>query len=203
MISDPTILAAINSGDKEMLLLADIGWPTGNVYVHSRVGEKFWDNRKWIGVGQFGSIEPAATGTQLGDLMMMLQTIDLAIVNEAVSDNAVGSDVKIYLGCMDEHHRIIAAELLIYRFIGRVSTKTDVVKTVQLSLMGARARFRAAKSYLRYSAKSWRKLYPGDSYCDDVEALASGPLNSYEGSNKVGVGIGRGERGGSARGPRR
>lgn len=192
MISNPTLLAAMSSDDpNKLLLLADINWPTGHVYIQSRIGEKFWNNRKWIGVGQYGSVERAQSGSQLGDLMMMLQTIDLAVVNDAVSDNAVARDVKIYLGCMDENRRIEAAELIIYRFIGNVGVDSDTVKKIQLSLVGARARFRAAKNYLRYSAKAWRKLYPGDSYCDDIEGLQSGPLSSYDGSNAVGSGIGR------------
>ena len=178
----------MNNDVSRLLFLADINWPTGHVYTHSRAGEKYWDNRKWIGVGQFASIESAASGVQLGDMNMTLQTTDLAIVNDAIKDNAVGRDVKIYLACTDEHRRIIAAELIIYRFIGRVPVETGPVNTVQLNLMGARARFKSAKKLLRYSAKSWRKAYPGDSYCDKVEALASSPLNTYDGSNSVGSG---------------
>lgn len=191
MISDPTIVNAMNNDVSRLLFLADINWPTGHVYTHSRAGEKYWDSRKWIGVGQFASIENASSGVQLGDMNMTLQTTDLAIVNDAVKDNAVGRDVKIYLACTDEHRRIIAAELIIYRFIGRVPVETGPVNTIQLNLVGARARFKSAKKHLRYSAKSWRKAHPGDSYCDDVEALASSPLNTYDGSNSVGKG-GRG-----------
>ncbi|PRO74942.1 hypothetical protein C6Y40_03875 [Alteromonas alba] len=192
MISNPTILNAMNTDVSRLLFLADINWPTGHVYTHSRAGEKYWDSRKWIGVGQFASIENASSGVQLGDMNMTLQTTDLAIVNDAIKDNAVGRDVKIYLACTDEHRRIIAAELIIYRFIGRVPVETGPVNTIQLNLVGARARFKSAKKHLRYSAKSWRRAYPDDSYCDDVEALASSPLNTYDGSNSVGRG-GRGD----------
>lgn len=187
MISNPLILDAMNNDVTRLLFLADINWPTGHVYTHSRAGEKYWDSRKWIGVGQFASIENASSGVQLGDMNMTLQTTDLAIVNDAIKDNAVGRDVKIYLACTDEHRRIIAAELIIYRFIGRVPVETGPINTVQLNLVGARARFQQAKKHLRYSAKSWRKAHPGDSYCDDVEALASSPLNTYGTSNAVGV----------------
>ena len=188
MISNPIILNAMNTDVSRLLFLADINWPTGHVYTHSRAGEKYWDSRKWIGVGQFASIENASSGMQLGDMNMTLQTTDLAIVNDAVKDNAVGRDVKIYLACTDEYRRIIAAELIIFRYIGRVPVETGPINTVQLSLVGARARFKSAKKHLRYSAKSWRKAYPGDSYCDKVEALASSPLNTYDGSNSVGKG---------------
>lgn len=195
MISNPIILNAMNNDVSRLMFLADINWPTGHVYTHSRVGEKYWDGKTWIGVGQFAAIESATSGEQLGDMNMTLQTTELAIVNDAITDNAVGRDVKIYLACTDEFRRIIAAEIIIYRFIGRVSSETGPINTIQLSLMGARARFRSAKNHLRYSAKSWRKSYEGDSYCDDVEALASSPLNTYDGSNAVGKGGGGGGRG--------
>lgn len=188
MISDPLILDAMNSDVSRLLSLVYIDWPTAPVYLHTRVGEKYWDGQIWTGVGSLGSIDAATTGSQQGQINLVLNTVDLAVVNEAIKDDAVGREVKVYLACTDENRRIIAAELIIYRLIGDVNSETGNVHRIQLATEGARARFRSAKTYQRYSPKAWRKTHPNDSYCDDVEALAASGLSNSSGSHAVGSG---------------
>ena len=188
MISNPIILNALQYDVSSLLNLVYIDWPTAPVRMHSRIGEKYWDGQIWTGVGALGSIGKASSAAKPGQVNMSLSTTDLGIVSDATRDDAIGRAVKVYLACLDEHRRIVAAELTIYRFINDVNTETGPINDIVITADTARARFRNSTNYIRYSPAAWRQKYPDDSYCDDIEALAASGLPNESGSNKVGTG---------------
>jgi hypothetical protein len=195
MITDPVILTAITQDVQRLLLLCHIAWPTGDVYTHTRTSQKMWDGRVWYGVGEFASISAIENGTKPGRLQLSLQINDQALLNEVKQDDAVGSSVKLYLAVLDENRRITAAQLVSHKTIADIGLSHDALSTLSIECAGIRERFSTAKDYTVMSAAEWRAKYPNDSYCDDIEAIAKGPLSSYSGSAAVGTSGGRGKRG--------
>ncbi|GAB3021761.1 hypothetical protein [Bowmanella dokdonensis] len=188
MILNPTVEAALAQDEKRGLLMCHIEWPSGEVYTHSRVGEKRWDNRTWIGVGEFANIGTVESGVKTGRLSLQLRVNDEALLNEAIQDDAVGSAVRLYLGVMNEKRRITAVQLIHYGFVAATPVSYEPVPVISIEVAGHRERRNRPRENLRFSANAWRHRHPGDSYCDDVEALSKGPLNGYSGSNAVGRG---------------
>ena len=186
MITDPIVLAALQQDIGRLLVLIYIDWQSGPVYVHSRVGQKRWDDKTWLGVGELGQISGLAAGMQVGQFTLILNSPDISLLNETNQDNVVGRSVKVYLAAMDEHRRIIATNLVAYKFISSVANKPGKVHQVSIECGGPRDRFKSAKTNARFSSAAWREKYPDDSYCDELEALAKGPLSSYSGNQSVG-----------------
>lgn len=197
MITNPTILAEFDRNVARLLVLVFIDWPTGPVYLHSRIGEKRWDGQTWLGLGELGQISGLENGSQSGRLRLTLHTPDVAHTSEAVRDDAVGRSVKVYLAAMDDSRRITAAQLIAHKWIAATPLTHGKLHGIHIECGGPRERFRNAKNSQRLSSGSWRAQYPNDSYCDDVEELGKGPLPTYTGSAAVGGGgVGGGGRGG-------
>lgn len=187
MIVDPLIIDAIEADVKRLIVLCYINWPTGAIRVHNRVGEKRWDNETWLGIGEMGQVSGIQGGSQIGSFNLTFNSPDISLLSEVNQDDAIGSEVKLYYGALDANRRISAAQLIAYRFVSDISTVPGKVHQAVIACGGARERFKNAKDYHRFSAAAWREKYPNDSYCDDVEALAKGPLSSYSGNNAVGT----------------
>lgn len=191
MITDPIILAALDADVKRLVVMSHIAWPTGDVFVHSRIGEKRFNSNTWIGIGEMGKISGLDSGAQISRFNLEFNSPDIVLLNEASKNDAIGSEVKLYLGAMDQNRRIVAAQLIAFKVVVEVNVLPGKIHGVSIACGGPRERYKTAKENNRFSAAAWRARYPDDSYCDDVEALAKGPLSSYSGVNAVGTGVGR------------
>lgn len=196
MISNPVVLAALQADVKRLCVLVDCDWPSGPVYIHNRLGEKYWDNKVWHGIGEMGQISQLNAGGQSGEFNLTLNSADISLLNEANKDDAVGRAVKLYLAALDANRRIAGTDLIAYRFINSVGLKPGNVHQLNISCGAARMRRKTPQQVERLSAAAWRAVYPNDSYCDEVEALGKGPLSSYGGENAVGSDGGDSKRGG-------
>lgn len=187
MITNSVLIDTIVEHPGRIVMLCDLAWPNGSIYAHNRAGEKYWDDKVWLGVGSFASFGNIEQGPQTGQLSLSLQVIDPALVSESIRDDAVGREVKLYMAALADNHRIVAAQLISYQLIAEVTVDYDTVPVINLKCGSHRERHKNAKSYARMTANAWRDKYPDDSYCDDIEAITKGPLSSYSGSQTVGA----------------
>lgn len=185
---DPTIVSLFESADKSAIMMVEIDWPTGTVRMHDGVGPQYWDNQTWHGVGSLGSISELTEGETVGDAQLNLVTNDTALIAEAVKDDAAGSQVKIYLGVLNEFMQVSAVALMYSGYINETPVQYKNPPTISVDLVDLEHRWGAPKQYTRYTAAAQRSIYPTDSYCDDVERIAKGPLSSYSAGNSVGRG---------------
>lgn len=187
MITNPLILSAISQDVSRLITLCHVSLPSGEVYAHTRIGQKVWDGNVWEGLGEIAKISGMQSADKVSRLNLDLQVTDPLLTAEVRDDGVIASPVKLYLGVMNEDNRIVAAELVSYKLIADVMIDHDPVTTISLACSGHRERFRNAKEYLRLTATSWREKHPGDSYCDDVAAIAKGPLSTYQGGDRIGT----------------
>ena len=187
MITNPIILAAFEQDITRLMLMFHIQWPSGDVYTHTRSSQKYWDGRIWYGVSDYASISGMQSGSKAQRLELCLQVPSPQFVSEANEDGIIGSQVKMYIAALDDKRRVSASELVAFKLISDINITHDPVTLIKLMCGGHRERFRSAKEYLRLSKNAWRARHPNDSYCDDVAAIAKGPLNSYSGSEKLGT----------------
>lgn len=190
MIDNPTVLANLQSETMRLVVLVEVDTPSGLVNVHTRIGQKYWDGKIWQGVGELGQITGLASGKRVGQFTLVLNSPDISLLNETNQEGLIGRQVKLWLCSMNAHRRIDAANLIAFKYVSSIVNKPGKVHQVSITCGSARERFKSAKENHRFTSAAWRKRYPGDSYCDEIEALAKGPLSSYEGSQRVGRGVG-------------
>jgi hypothetical protein len=184
-ILDPEIESLFNADPKCAIALVQIEWPTGTVRAHNGAGPQIWGGYTWWGTGELGSIGVIKEGSAAGQIQLTLNTTDSAQIAEVVGDDAAGSEVRIYLAALDENMRIAAAQLMYLGFVNDTPVQYDDPPTISVDCVGVEYRWNSAREHSRYTSAHQRALYPTDSYCDDVEAIAKGPLSSYGGSNTV------------------
>jgi hypothetical protein len=191
-ILDSDIEQYFSADSRSAVLLVHIEWPTGPVFTHTGAGPQRWADETWYGTGEQGSIGIIKDGDTAGQLELTLVTNDPAMLAEVVGDDAAGSKVKIYLGALDENMRIAATQLIYSGFVNQTPISYDDPASISVDCVGIEYRWNQAKEHTRYTSAAQRSAYPTDSYCDDVEAIAKGPLSSYSASEKVGSSGGSG-----------
>jgi hypothetical protein len=186
MITNPVILHAIANAQSKLITLCHVALDSGDVYAHTKIGEKVWNGQIWLGLGELAKITGMQSADKTSRISIDLHVNDVTLINEIRRENVIASPIKLYLGVLDDDNRIAAAELVSYKVIADVNIDHDVVSVIQFACAGHRERFKNAKEYLRLTPTMWRDKHPGDSYCDDVAALAKGPLTTYQGSDRLG-----------------
>ena len=193
-ILNAALEALLSLPEKRAILMVGIAWPSGTVRAHEGIGPINWNGHTWYGVGEFGRIGMIEEGTDAGRLQLELATADVAQLNEALRDDAAGSEVRVYLAGLNASMQLQAAQLIYFGYVNNTPVSYDP-RTIGVDCVGVEHRWNRPKQHTRYNAACQRALYPNDSYCDDVENVAKGPLSSYSGGQSVGGG-GRGGGGG-------
>ncbi|MBU2979002.1 hypothetical protein [Alteromonas sp. C1M14] len=197
-ILHPTIESLLSGEEKRACLMGSIVWPSGIVRFHNGLGTLRHDGENWYGVGELGSI----SGIKEGDdstTTLTLQTADASQIEEAVRDDAAGGEVRLYLGALDEHMRLAHVQLMMLGIVNKTPVKYSAPPSISVEVVSLTSRWNHPKRYTKYNAASQRAIYPTDSFFDDVENVAKGPLNSYSGSNAVSSGGAAGNGGDNKR----
>lgn len=194
-ILEPEVEAELAKPNKIAAVMGVINWSTGPVRFHNGIGVIRADSEDWYGVGEMGDINEIINGDRL---TLVLNTSDAAQVTEAVKDDATGGEVRLYLAVFDEYMRYKARQLIFLGFINKTTVSYKAPPSISVECISYGYRWNQPKNYTTYNAASQRALYPNDSFCDDVENVAKGPLSSYSGSQSVG-GTGSTKKTGSTR----
>ncbi|GEA06229.1 hypothetical protein KUL42_09900 [Alteromonas sp. KUL42] len=181
---DPQIENLLSSDSKMACIMGEIEWPTGIVRFHDGVGTLIWQGESYYGLGGAGSVDIIKEGTA-PTIKLNLQTSDAALVSEAIKDDAAGGDVRLYLGVFNENQQLTARQLVYAGLINKTPVRYSAPPTISVDVNSYAHRWNQPKRYTTYSKASQRSVYPNDSFFDDVEAVAKGPLSSYSGSNSV------------------
>jgi len=172
----------------EMINLVELDWPTGMVRLHSGIGPVKYAGNEYQGVGQLGSIDSLSDTGEVGDtgLSLTLSGLDAALVASVIDDDAVGCAGRVYLGVLDEHQRLLDANV-IPLFAG-TAKRTPVRQgenpqiTVELVSDSIAHNQRAGD---RYTDNCQQRRHPGDRFFRYSEVMADKPF--YWGSKKDGL----------------
>tara|TARA_B100002003_G_scaffold250761_1_gene291433 strand:- start:774 stop:1376 length:603 start_codon:yes stop_codon:yes gene_type:complete len=176
---------------KQAITMVEINWPSGTVYAHDGVGPIVWNGHTWYGVGQHADLGDIEDSSLDQSFTLTLRTASLNDVAEAVRDDAGGREVIIYLGGLDDDMRLVDVHPMASGFINTTPVGYELPPTISVECVGLDYRWNFAKRHTSYNSAIHRELYPTDSYCDDVESVASSPLTSYSSENAVSAGARR------------
>ena len=180
-----TLQTLFSQSVKQGIVMVEVDWPSGKVFTHDGVGPVYANQETWYGVGQFANISKIKDSSKDDGFTLTLQTASINDVAEAVRDDAVGREVRVYLGGLDSDMRLVEMHPLTAGYINSTPVSYGKPPTITVECVGVDYRWNFAKRHTSYNATIQRELYPTDSYCDDVESVASSPLTSYSSENAV------------------
>ncbi|BDM66220.1 hypothetical protein NFHSH190041_36720 (plasmid) [Shewanella sp. NFH-SH190041] len=171
------LLAEYEKSNKRPVLLIRMALPDGVLRVNSHVIELPFQNEIYLPVGGAGKIgQVKENGTvQPHKLSLTLSSLDPAMLHTAMNVNYMGCEVKIFMGMLDEHYQLIAAQL---RFKGRIVGmplrygNTNTIDVQVSSRFEDWSRVRAK----RYSSADQEARYPGDKFCDFAPQMVERPI---------------------------
>lgn len=180
----PEIEAGLANDNRMAVIMGELTWPTGTARFHNGMGTLIWDGENYYGLGGVGSIDVIKEG-DAPTIKLNISTSDTNLVAEALRDDAAGGDVRLYLCVFNENQQLTARQLMYAGLINKTPVRYSDAVTISVDVNSYAHRWNQPKRYTTYSSASQRAIYPDDSFFDDVEAVAKGPLSSYSGSNSV------------------
>ncbi|KGJ88688.1 hypothetical protein ND2E_3876, partial [Colwellia psychrerythraea] len=121
---------------------------------------------------------------------------DTTLVRDVLAEDPIGNSAELDIVVLDENLRILDGDVLFSGTIGDLDVvKSDIAK-VTISLVDWLEVWNRPIENNLYSDSAQQALYPGDKFFDQVELLASKPLNSGVAGSPVGSGGGTGGGGG-------
>lgn len=156
---------ALSKPHVELAYAAYVEAPSGDVRVHSGIGELVINSQLFSGLGTLGSISPQKMdgGTEAKQLNLSLSLIDSAMVAMALNESVVGSYTEIYLVAMNQDGSIDEAQVF---FAGKISSVSAVIGDEnQVTYSCANELDEWDKTPAdRYTDDSHQQRYPGDRF---------------------------------------
>ncbi len=188
----PQLESILSQSEKNVCIMGTVEWPSGIARFHNGAGPLKWEGETYWGVANKGMVKVIEEG-RAPRLSLSLTTPDLSVLSEALRDDAAGGEVRLYIGGFNSDQQLVTTQLIYLGIVNRTPANYTSPPEILVECVSYSHRWSQPKRYTTYSAASQRALHPTDSFCDDAEAVAKGPLSSYSGSNAVSGG----RRGGS------
>lgn len=153
--------AAITARVVVPVILVDLTFVTGTVYVHTGLGDLTWDGNTYKGVGSLGSVSTIteSNGVEATGTSVTLSGIDPTLYADSLSEIRTGQPANIWLACL-ANGVIVDALLMFSGLIDQPTineTADDI--TIQLALETNLTNLQRA-TYKLYSTAEQRRLYP-------------------------------------------
>ena len=181
---EPQVETILSQSEKRACIMGTIEWPTGMARFHNGAGPIVSEGETYWGVANSGMVSVIKEGSA-PRVTLSLVTPDTSVLAEALKDDAAGGEVRLYLAVFNDDQQLVAKQLIYLGIVNNTPATYSAPPTISVECVSYTHRWSQPKRYTTYSAASQRAIYPNDSFLDDVEAVAKGPLSSYSGSNAV------------------
>lgn len=172
----------------EAVNLVELDWPNGMVRVHSGLGKLTYAGNEYLGVGDLGAISSLSDTGEVGDtgISLTLSGLKSELVASVIDDDAVGCAGRVYLAILDEHSRLLDANVvpLFAGTIKRTPVRQGNSPQITVELVADAINRSKSKSW-RYTDNSQQNRHSGDRIFRYVEIMADRPF--YWGSKKDGL----------------
>ena len=160
---------------------------TGDVCLHTTLGEISWGGDTYVGAGDIGGISPVDEDTELArsTLQLSLRGLPTDLISVVGNEHYQGRPATLYLGYLDQSTRqLVADPVIVYK--GRMDTATTQVGQELTVSLTVESRFAAWDRPLirRYNNADQQSRYPGDRGLEFVEQTTEKQL--YWGQTSAG-----------------
>ncbi|OCQ21923.1 hypothetical protein A7985_08935 [Pseudoalteromonas luteoviolacea] len=165
-----------------------LAFKSGDVLLHTGVGERRFLGRTWFGLGMLGRIGeiPANDKNDAARIRLSLHTQSDAILGEVAENDPIGVGVEIYLVTVDKHYRVNQSQLLESGYIVACDVERGQVSTVMLSVAGESERWKQSRVHQRWNHATQIALYPEDKFFSEHSAATSTVLPDTQPGSPVG-----------------
>ncbi|MCG9710842.1 hypothetical protein L1D46_18840 [Pseudoalteromonas sp. Isolate3] len=165
-----------------------LAFKSGDVLLHTGVGERRFKNLTWYGLGMLGTVSeiPANDKNDSARIRLTLHTQDTAVLAEVAENDPIGHTCEIYLVTVDEHYRVSQSQLLESGYIVACDVERGAVSQVQLSVAGESERWKESRLHQRWNDATQRALYPDDAFFSEQASANKQNLPDTQPGNFIG-----------------
>lgn len=171
---------ALAESTLKLAVLVTFDFSSGATYYWSGTGNLSWDTHTWLGVGMLGSMTSLeeASGTQAPGVEFEISGVDPSITAIALDDTHQGRSCKAWLALFDTGDVLIADPALIFNGVMDTMTikKSGEMASISIACEGRNIAISRNRE-LRYTDQEQRRLFPGDTGCQNVAALQNKMLH--------------------------
>ncbi len=185
--------ALLSEDPKRIRYYLALEWPSGWLYLHTGLGERKYKGNTYIGIGELGSIGSFVENDKPNAkrLPVSLSLVDNSLIRDVLAEDSIGGAAQLDIVALDENLRFLDGDILFSGAIGDLDIVKGSPTKITLSLVDWLEIWNRPIENSMYSDPAQQATYPGDSFFDQVEILASKPLNSGVAGSPVGSGGGR------------
>lgn len=160
---------------------------TGDVLLHTGVGQRLFLDKVWVGVGMLGEIGeiPANENNDASRINLSLTTNDEALLGEVAENDPVGCLCEIYLVTLDINYRVSNSQLLESANVVSCNVERGDTSKIVLAVAGESERWKQARLKQRWNDATQSELYPGDNFFKE-QASTQNVLNDVTVGNVIG-----------------
>lgn len=169
---------------------------SGDLLLHTGVGERMFMGQIWYGVGMLGKVGeiPASENNNTSRIRLSLHTTDLAVLAEIAENDPIGKDCEIYLVTLDEQYRVSNSQLLESGYIVSAEVERGSVSQIVLAVSGESERWKQARLNQRWNHATQTALFPGDKFFSEHATASKSKIRDTQPGNYVGSGSRSGSR---------
>ncbi len=170
----PTGLAtALNLTEVPAVILVELAWPDGTVYIWNGYAPLSWNGHTWTGVGYLGQISEVSESSDLSanGLTLSLSGIPSAYITEILRNDVQGRSARVFFGPINGDAFSIDPVCIFDGIIDVTSFVSDG-KTATISIGLEKEFIDNRSSAARYTPEDQKQLYPTDLGLDMVPGLA-------------------------------
>jgi len=160
---------------------------SGDLRLHTGVGERLFMNQIWLGVGMLGKIGeiPATETNNAARINLSLTTDDETLMAEIAENDPIGSLCEIHLVTLDAHYRVNNSQLLESANVVSCDVERGSVSKIILAVAGESERWKQPRLKQRWNHATQNELYPGDMFFKE-QASTQNTLNDTRNGKFVG-----------------
>lgn len=168
----------------------DLKFKTGNLRLHTGVGERRFLYQTWYGLGALGQVSeiPANDNNSVSNIRLTLTTPNPEILGEVAANDPVGVEVDIWLVVVDEHYRVEGYQLIESGSVAACDGERGALSKVELTVTGESQRWQQARLHQRWNDATQKALYPGDEFFNEQAAANSTILPDTQPGRRIGGG---------------
>lgn len=156
-----------------LLILADLDFASGHVYVHDGIGDVTTGGHTYSGVGTFGGISTVSEGTKdiARPLSLTLSGVENSLLTTAMTEVYQGRTATIYLGLLNDATGtfVDTPETIYEGRMARMQIQVGKTSTITLHIEN---RIRREPRIARYTSEDQQLLFSGDTFFDQIPNIA-------------------------------
>ncbi len=113
---DSSNITASSTDSCRVVIMAELDYTEGAVYVHTGVGTIVWNSNSFLGVGGMGTVSPISetADLQANGMTLELSGIDPTIISNAFNYYYQGRTAIVYAGFLDTNYALITNPVVLF-----------------------------------------------------------------------------------------